>query len=231
MLPAPNRASPRMTLLVSPSPRLFVSPSSSHGARRSCKRDFAVSDASSAEHGESFSLRQHRRRREEVRFLGAHGTTTPREAWRGSEALVSGTSSQPGRIIRSYGKAAHALSLEYGLHVERRAALQAELQRLAEQQAAVVAALESATRQRCSAVLSFSAALVDRAASPTFPSLRDDAHIAAHALQSALDGIASLMSDLRAMTVCIQALDRCLVVLTSELEAMTVRIHALERSL
>ena len=40
-----------------------------------------------------------------------------------------------------------------------------------------------------------------------------------------------MMSDLRATTVCIQALDLCLVVLISELEAMTVRIHALERSL
>ena len=66
-----------------------------------------------------------------------------------------------------------------------------------------------------------------QAACPTFPSLRDDAHIAAHALRSALDGIASLMSDLRATTVC----DRCLAVLMSELEAMTVPIHALERSL
>ena len=231
VLAAPNRASSRRTLHASSSPRPSVSLLSSHEARRSCKRDFAVFDASSAEHKESRSLRQHRRRREEVSFFGAHGTTTPREAWPGSDAPVRGTSSQPGRILHSYGRAAHALSLEYGLHVERRAALQAELQRLAEQQAAVVAALESATRQRCSAVLSFSAALVDRAASLTFPSLRDDAHIAAHALRSALDGIASLMSDLRATTVCIQALDRCLVVLMSELEAMTVRIHALERSL
>ena len=40
-----------------------------------------------------------------------------------------------------------------------------------------------------------------------------------------------MMWDLHATTVCIQALDRCLVVLMSELDAMTVRIHALERSL
>ena len=89
-----------------------------------------------------------------------------------------------------------------------------------------MAALESDTRQPGSAVRAFFAALDDRAASPTFVSLRDDAPIAAHCLQSALDGIASLMSDLRAMTVCIQALERCLEVLTSDLEAMTVRIHA-----
>ena len=94
-----------------------------------------------------------------------------------------------------------------------------------------MAALESATRQRCSAVLSFSAALVDRAASLTFPSLRDDVRIVVHALRSALDEIASLMSDLRATTVCIQALDRCLSALMAELDAMTARIHALERSL
>ena len=94
-----------------------------------------------------------------------------------------------------------------------------------------MAALESVTRQRCSAVLSFSAALVDRTACLTFPSLRDDVHIAVHALRSALDGIASLMSDLRAMTVCMQALHLCLEVLTSDFDAMTVRIHALERSL
>ena len=141
MLAAPNRAAPRRALLASSSPRPSVSLSSSHGARRSCKRDFAVSDASSAEHWESLSLRQHRRRREEVKFLGAHGTTTPREAWPGPEAAVSGTSSQAGRIFHSFGKAAHALSLEYGPHVERRAALQAELQRLARQHAAVVAIL------------------------------------------------------------------------------------------
>ena len=127
--------------------------------------------------------------------------------------------------------AVHALSLEYCVHVERRPALQAELQRLAEQHAAVVAALESATRQRCSAVLAFFAALVDRAASPTFPRLRGEVPIAFHTLQNAVDEIASLMSGLRAMTVCIQALERCLEVLTSDLEAMTVRIHALERSL
>ena len=234
VLAAPTRASSRRTLHASSSPRHSVSPCSSHEARRSCKRDFAVFDASPAEHREARSLRQHRRRRDEVRFLGAHGTTSPREVWSGSEAPVPGTSSQPERMLHSYDRTAHALTLqtlENGFHVERRAALQAELQRLAEQQAAVVAALESATRQRCSAVLSFSAALVDRAASLTFPSLRDDAHIAAHALRSALDGIASLMSDLRATTVCIQALDRCLVVLMSELEATTAFIHALERSL
>ena len=80
-------------------------------------------------------------------------------------------------------------------------------------------------------MLSFLAALVDRAASLTFPSLGDDAHIAAHFLRSALDGISSLMSDLRATTVCIQALDRCLVALMAELDVMTARIHALERSL
>ena len=112
VLAAPNRASPRRALLASSSPRPSVSPSSSHGARRSCKRDFAVSDASSAEHGESPSLRQHRRRREEVKFLGAHGTTTPREAWPGYEAPVPGTSSQPGCILHSYGRAAHGLSPE-----------------------------------------------------------------------------------------------------------------------
>ena len=137
-------------------------------------------------------------------------------------------------MLHSYDGTAHALTLqtlENGFHVERRAALQAELQRLAEQQAAVVAALESATRHRCSAVLSFSAALVDRAACLAFPSLRDDAHIAAHALRSALDGVAFLMWDLHATTVCIQGLDRCLVILMSELDAMSVRIHALERSL
>ena len=109
--------------------------------------------------------------------------------------------------------------------------MQAELQRVAERQAAVTAALESATRQRCSAMRCFSAALVDRAANLTSPSLRDNVHIAAHALRSALDGIASLMSDLRATTVCIQALDRCLVALMAELDAMTARIHAWERSL
>ena len=231
VLAAPTRASSRRTLHASSSPRHSVSPCSSHEARRSCKRDFAVFDASPAEHREARSLRQHRRRRDEVRFLGAHGTTSPREVWSGSEAPVPGTSSQPRRIVHSCSRAAHAWSLEHAFHVERRAALQAELQRFAEQQAAVMAALESATRQRCSAVLSFSAALVDRTACLTFPSLRDDVHIAGHALRSALDGIASLMSDLRATTVCIQALDRCLVVLMSELEAMTARIHALERSL
>ena len=94
-----------------------------------------------------------------------------------------------------------------------------------------MAALESATRKRCSAVLAFSAALDDRTASLTFASLREDAPIAARALQSALNAIAFLTSDLRAMTVCIQAFERSLEVLTSDLEAMTVRIHALQRSL
>ena len=231
VLAAPTRASSRRTLHASSSPRHSVSPCSSHEARRSCKRDFAVFDASPAEHREARSPRRHRRRREELRVFGAHGITSPREVWSGSEAPVPGTFSQPRRIVHSCSRAAHAWSLEHAFHVERRAALQAELQRFAEQQAAVMAALESATRQRCSAVLSFSAALVDRTACLTFPSLRDDVHIAGHALRSALDGIASLMSDLRATTVCVQALDRCLVVLMSELEAMTARIHALERSL
>ena len=111
------------------------------------------------------------------------------------------------------------------------AALQAELQRFAGQQTAVVAALESATRQRCSAVLAFSVALDGRTASLTFASLREDAPIAARALQHALHAIASLTLDLRAMTVCIQALERCLENLRSDLEAMTVRIHATEQSL
>ena len=209
VLAAPNRATSRWSLHASSSPRHSVSPCSSHEARRSCKRDFAVFDASPAEHREARSPRRHRRRRDELRVFGAHGITSPREVWSGSEAPVPGTFSQPRRIVHSCSRAAHAWSLEHAFHVERRAALQAELQRLAEQQAAVVAALESATRQRCSAVLAFSATLVDRAASPTFPSLRDDAPIAAHALQSALDGIAPLMSELRAVTVCIQALERC----------------------
>ena len=69
VLAAPNRASSRRTLLASSSPRPSVSPSSSHEPRHSCKRGFAVSDASSAEHRESLSLRQHRRRRKEVSFL------------------------------------------------------------------------------------------------------------------------------------------------------------------
>ena len=50
VLAATRRASPRRTLLASSSPRLSASPSSPHGARRSCKRDSAVSDASPAEH-------------------------------------------------------------------------------------------------------------------------------------------------------------------------------------
>ena len=234
VLAAPSRASSRRSLHASSSPRHSVSLCPSHEARRSCKRDFAMFDASPAEHNEALSLRQHRQRRDEVRSLEAHGTTSPCEVPFRSEAPVPGTSSQPERIQHSCDRSAHALTLhtlENGFHVERRAALQAEFQRLAEQQAVVVAALESVSRHQCSAVLSFSAALVDRAACPSFPSLRDDAHIAAHALRSALDGVASLMWDLHATTVCIQGLDRCLVILMSELDAMSVRIHALERSL
>ena len=148
VLAAPNRASSRWSLHASSSPRHSVSPCSSHEAHRSGKRDFAVFDASPAEHREARSPRRHRRRREELRVFGAHGTTSPREVWSGSEAPVPGTSSQLRRIVYSYGRAAHALSLEHAFHVERRAALQAELQHFAEQQAAVMAALESATRQR-----------------------------------------------------------------------------------
>ena len=56
------------------------------------------------------------------------------------------------------------MSLEYGFDAERRAALQAEVERLAGQQSLVLAALHSATRRRCTAVLSFAAAVTDRTA-------------------------------------------------------------------
>ena len=64
----------------------------------------------------------------------------------------------------------------------------------------------------------------------TISSLRGDAPIAARALQSALNASASLTSDRRAMTMCIQALERSLEVWSSDIEAMTLRVHALERS-
>ena len=78
--PLLRRASPRRTLLASLSPRLPSSPSPPHGVRRFCKREITASEASSAEHGESLPLRQHRGRRGDVRLLGARGTMTQCEA-------------------------------------------------------------------------------------------------------------------------------------------------------
>ena len=162
VLAEPPGKSPRRTLLASSSPRLSSSPSPPRGGRRSCKRATTMSDASSLEHGRSPSLRQHRRRREDVRFLGARGTSTSCEASRGSATPEPVRLRQPRRIVRAFERATRALSLEYGFDAERRAALQAEVERLAEQQSSVLAALHSATRQRCSAVLAFSAAVADR---------------------------------------------------------------------
>ena len=164
VLAEPPGKSPRRTLLASSSPRLSSSPSPPRGGRRSCKRATTMSDASSLEHGRSPSLRQHRRRREDVRFLGARGTSTSCEASRGSATPEPVRLRQPRRIVRAFERATRALSLEYGFDAERRAALQAEVERLAEQQSSVLAALHSATRQRCSAVLAFSAAVADRTA-------------------------------------------------------------------
>ena len=112
VLAAPSRASSRRSLHASSSPRHSVSLCPSHEARRSCKRDFAMFDASAAEHNEALSLRQHRQRRDEVRSLEAHGTTSPCEVPFRSETPVPGTSSQPERIQHSYDRLAHALTLQ-----------------------------------------------------------------------------------------------------------------------
>ena len=145
VLAEPPGKSPRRTRLASSSPRLSSSPSPPRGGRRSCKRASTMSDASSLEHGRSPSLRQHRRRREDVRFLGARGTSTSCEASRGSATPEPVRLRQPRRIVRAFEKATRALSLEYGFDAERSAALQAEMKRLAEQQSSVLAALHSDT--------------------------------------------------------------------------------------
>ena len=155
--------SSRRTPLASSSPCLASSLSQSFCERRSRKRASNMSDASFLPHGRSPSLRQHRRRREDSLCFGACGTPVSREVLRGSAAPEILQPRQPRRIV-AFERATRALSLEFGFDAERRAALQAEVERLAEQQSLVLAALHSATRQRCTAVLSFAAAVTDRTA-------------------------------------------------------------------